>query len=129
MKNRLIYAALVLVIWYFTASLPLWRLELPGVSSGYSLFDSMSTIVKDNYHLSMIFFLGPIIALVTLINPKKLLVGAFVIYFLVLACGLLGFMFSPDVALKWGWYVHLISMFAVFVLGSKLLPEAFTSEK
>jgi len=72
------------------------------------------------------FFSGPVIALVSLINPKKLLLGVFGIYVLILFCGFLGFAFSPHVALKWGWYIHLITMSAVvFVGGSKLLPESF----
>jgi hypothetical protein len=126
MKNRIIFAVLVLVVWYFTVGLPIWRLEVAGVSEGYSLFDGMSTYVNDNHHLPFMYFSGAALALVSLINPKKLLLGTFGCYIIILICGFLGFAFSPHVALKWGWYVHLIAMSGVVMgAGSKLLPEAF----
>ncbi len=126
MKNKIIFSVVVILAWFITINLPIWRLELPGGSSGYSLLDSMSTFVNDNYHLPFMFFSGPVLAIVALINPKKLLMGTFAIYILILICGFLGFAFSPHVALKWGWYVHFVVMIAVVLVGGgKFLPEAF----
>ena len=126
MKNKIIFSVAVLLAWFITISLPIWRLEIPGVSSGYSLFDSMSTLINDNYHLSFMYFSGPVLAFVAIINPKKLLMITFAIYILILICGLLGFAFSPHVALKWGWYVHFVVMIVVVLaVGGKFLPEAF----
>ncbi|MDC3351955.1 hypothetical protein OAV92_01795 [Crocinitomicaceae bacterium] len=130
MKNKIIFSVAVLLAWFITINLPIWRLELPGVNSGYSLLDSMSTLVNDNYHLSFMYFSGPVLAIVALINPKKYLIGTFGIYILILICGFLGFAFSPDVALKWGWYVHFVVMIAVVVaMGGKFLPEAFEKDE
>ncbi|MCX6192384.1 MAG: hypothetical protein NT109_08900 [Flavobacteriia bacterium] len=126
MINKIIFSAAVLLAWFITISLPIWCLEIPGVSSGYSLLDPMSTIVNDNYHLSFMFLSGPVLVFVAIINPKKLLMATFGIYILILICGFLGFTFSPNVALKWGWYVHFVVMTAVvFAVGGKFLPEAF----
>jgi hypothetical protein len=125
MKNKIIFSVAVLLAWFITSSLPIWCLEIIGDSS-FSLFDSMSTIVNDNYHLSFMYFSGPVLAFVAIINPKKLLFNTFIIYILILICGFLGFAFSPHVALKWGWYVHFVVMTAVvFAVGNKFLPEAF----
>ena len=76
------------------------------------------------------YFSGPVIAIVALINPKKYLLATFGIYILILICGFLGFAFDGYVALKWGWYVHFVVMIAVVLaVGGKYLPEAFeTSE-
>ena len=129
MKNSIVFSVIVLVAWLTTINLPIWRLEIPGVSSGYSLFDSMSTFINDNHHLSFMFFSGPVLALVALINPKKLLMNTFTIYIIILICGLLGFAFSPHVALKWGWYVHVVVMsVVVFAVGGKFWPEAFEKQ-
>jgi hypothetical protein len=126
MKNKIIFSGAVLLAWFITISLPIWCLEIDGVSSGYSLFDSMSRIVNDNHHLSFMFFSGPVLAFVAIINPRKLLIITFAIYILILFCGFLGFAFSPSVALKWGWYVHFVVMTAVVLaVGGKFLPEAF----
>ena len=130
MKNKIIFSVAVLLAWFITINLPIWRLELPGVNSGYSLLDSMSTLVNDNYHLSFMYFSGPVLAIVALINPKKYLIVTFGIYILILICGFLGFAFSPYVALKWGWYVHFVVMIAVVVaMGGKFLPEAFEKDE
>ena len=130
MKNKIIFSVAVLLAWYITINLPIWRLEVSGLSSGYSLFDSMSYMVNDNYHLDFMYFSGPVLAIVALINPKKYLLVTFGIYILILICGFLGFAFSGAVALKWGWYVHFVVMIAVVLaVGGKFLPETFeTSE-
>lgn len=128
MKNKIIFSVAVLLAWFITISLPIWCFEI-AVSSGFSLFDSMSTIVNDNYHLFFMYISGPVLAFVALINPK-LLMNTFTIYILILICGFLGFAFSPSVALKWGWYVHLVVMGTVVVgVGGKFLPEAFEQSK
>jgi hypothetical protein len=127
MKNRIIFATLVLIVWFITISLPIWGLEITD-STGFSLFDGMSTLVNDNHHLPFMFFSGPILALMAIINPNKLLMMSFIFYIFILICGLLGFAFSQYVELKWGWYVHLIAMFIVMFGGGRLLPEAFNGE-
>jgi hypothetical protein len=128
MKKRFLFAIISIAVWALTISLPIWSLELTG-SSGYSLMDGMSTLVNDNYHLLFMFFSGPAIAIVSLINPKKLLLGTFGFYFIILFCGLLGFTFSKYVELKWGWYIHFASMIGLIILASKLMPEAFENNK
>ena len=128
MKNRFLFAIISLAVWALTISLPIWSLELPG-NSGYSLWDGMSTLVNDNYHLLFMFFSGPAIALVSLLNPKKMLLGTFGLYIIILVCGFLGFTFSKYVELRFGWYIHFISMIGLLVLASKLLPEAFENKK
>ena len=124
MKNKIIFSVAVLLAWYITISLPIWRFEVSGDSSGYSLLDLMSTIVNDNHHLSFMFFSGPVLAFVAIINRKKILLLTYCIYIFILICGFLGFAFDPDVALKWGWYVHFVVMTAVVpAVGLKFIPE------
>jgi len=129
MKNRIIFASVVLVVWYITSNLPIWRLEVTGMSDGFSLFDEWSTLVNDNYHLPFMVISGPILALVALINPR-LLPGTFIIYFCILVCGFLGFTFSPYVALKYGWYVHLVATYlVVYIFGEYLWPGLTDNNK
>ena len=124
------FSSCVLAIWLFTINLPIWRLEIPGVDHGYSLMNEMSNIVNDNYHLPFMFFSGPIICLLALINPKKYVAGVTGFYYLILVMGFLGFAFSEHVALKYGWYIHFVAMALVIVIaGNKFIPEAFQDEQ
>jgi hypothetical protein len=129
MKNKLIFTVAVLATWYITINLPIWRLEnqyLEGLEdTGFTCEDTF-TFGTDNYHLLFMYLSGPLLALVSLVNPNKLLLVTFGLYIIILALGFLGFAFSEFVALKWGWYVHLVSMIVVVaILGQKLFPEAF----